>query len=121
MILVDTSVWVQHLRCGVDGLVHLLEAASVLTHPWVLGELALGHLRPGSEVLDLLPRLPQAEVASPDEVLMLIRAHQLQGSGIGYVDAQLLAAVRLAPGARLWTYDRRLAAVAARLGDAHET
>ena len=119
MILVDTSVWVQHLRSGDDRLVRLLEAGSVLVHPWVHGELALGHLRAGSEVLDLLPRLPQAEVASATEVLVLIAAHQLQGCGIGYVDTQLLAAVRLTPGARLWSHDRQLSAVAARLGDAH--
>ena len=119
MIVVDTSVWVQHLRNGDDRLVLLLETGAVLTHPWVLGELALGHLRAGSEVLDLLPRLPQAEVASAAEVLALIAAHQLQGSGIGYVNAQLLAAVRLTPGARLWSHDRSLSAVAAQLGNAH--
>ncbi len=121
MIVVDTSVWVQHLRNGDDRLVLLLETGAVLTHPWVLGELALGHLRAGSEVLDLLPRLPQAEVAPAAEVLALITAHQLQGSGIGYVEAQLLAAVRLTPGARLWSHHRQLSAVASRLGNAHVT
>lgn len=119
MILVDTSVWVQHLRTGDERLGLLLQAGAVLTHPWVIGELALGHLRAGSEVLELLQHLPQAPVASPDEVLTLIAAHELQGAGIGYVDAQLLAAVRLAPEARLWSHDRRLAATAARLGHAH--
>lgn len=115
MILVDTSVWIDHLRAGDTELVTLLHDGVVLTHPWVTGELALGHLSQRSEVLGLLHNLPQATVATDAEVLDLIETHQLSGVGIGYVDAHLLAATLLSAEARLWTRDRRLAAAAARL------
>ena len=116
MILVDTSVWVDHLRRGGPELVALLDRGSVLVHPWVVGELALGDLRDRDEVLSLLGGLPQATMATDDEVLALIEQESLHGTGIGYVDAQLLAAARLTPGAALWTRDRSLAQAATRLG-----
>ena len=116
MILVDTSVWIDHLRDGDPELARLLEDVLVLGHPWVLGELSLGHLRNRREVLGLLSRLPQAVVATDAEVLTVIEGAPLHGLGIGWVDAQLLAAVRLTPDARLWTRDKRLAAAAAELG-----
>jgi predicted nucleic acid-binding protein len=116
VILADTSVWVEHLRSGKAGLAALLENGGVLAHPWVTGELALGNLRDRDEVLRLLGRLPQATVATDDEVLRVIDGEVLHGAGIGYVDAQLLAASRLTPDARLWTGDRRLSSVAVRLG-----
>jgi predicted nucleic acid-binding protein len=84
----------------------------VLGHPFVLGEIALGRLRRRDAVLALLADLPQAVVASDAEVLALVEASGLAGSGLGYVDVHLLAAVRLTPGARLWSRDRRLAAAA---------
>lgn len=120
MILVDTSVWIDHLRAGSAPLARLLDHGDVTGHPWVIGELALGHLEQRAEVLALLADLPQATVATPPEVLTLIERHQLQGVGIGYVDAQLLAATKLTPGATLWSTDRRLAAVASRLGHAFD-
>lgn len=116
MILVDTSLWIDHLRSGNDTLVALLERGAVLAHPWVTGELALGNLGSREEVLGLLRSLPQATVAEDDEVLRLIEDEALHGAGIGYVDAQLLAASRLTPDARLWTKDKRLSTLAARLG-----
>lgn len=116
MILVDTSIWVDHLRAGDPALAQLLEHSAVLGHPWVTGEIALGHLSRRQEILQLLNSLPQAEVATAAEVATLIERHRLYGLGIGYVDAQLLAATRLTPGARLWTRDKRLATVAARQG-----
>ncbi len=116
MILVDTSIWIDHLRAGHSTLVRLLEREIVLTHPWVIGELALGHLSQRREVIGLLTSLPQATVATTDEVLTLVEGHRLYGLGIGYVDAQLLAATQLTPDAELWTSDQRLAAVASRLG-----
>ncbi len=119
MILVDTSVWIEHLRVGSVTLARLLERGAVLGHPWVVGELALGELRRRSEVLELLSRLPQATPATESEVLTLIERQNLWGSGIGYVDAQLLSATRLTT-ATLWTSDRRLAAVASRLGNAFD-
>ena len=115
MILVDTSVWVEHLRHGLPRLATLLQDGEVLIHPWVIGELACGNLRNRSQVLDLLQGLPAAMVASDTEVLLLIEREQLMGRGIGYIDAHLVAAARLSH-CRLWTQDRRLAAVAQEQG-----
>lgn len=115
MILVDTSVWVDHLRAGHPALVQLLNAGQVMAHPFVVGELALGRLRQREVVLGALQDLPQASVAGEAEVLRFIERNKLFALGIGYVDAHLLAAVRLTPGALLWTRDRRLAAAADRL------
>lgn len=116
MILVDTSVWIDHLRAGEPALVRLLDDGDVLGHPSVTGELAMGHLQPREELLVLLGQLPQATVATDREVLALVERKNLMGLGIGYVDAQLLAATLLTDGARLWTRDRRLSATAERLG-----
>ncbi len=115
MILVDTSVWIDHLRGGDAELVALLQHGRVLAHPWVTGELALGHLVRRGEVLRLLRQLPQATTATDHEVLALIDNHQLVGQGIGYVDAHLLAATMVTTGARLWTRDKRLATAAEQL------
>ncbi len=116
MILVDTSVWAEHLRSANRVLSGLLTGSSVFGHPWVTGELALGNLGDRVNVIRLLQGLPQAVVAHDGEVLRLVEQEVLSGSGIGYVDAQLLAATRLTPGAALWTRDKRLSAVASRLG-----
>ena len=115
MILVDTSIWVDHLRSGEPQLTAALLQSAVLIHPWVIGELACGNLRDRSRVLHLLQGLPAARVASPAEVLILIEQHQLMGRGIGFVDAQLLASAKLTH-CRLWTQDRRLADLAQALG-----
>lgn len=119
MILVDTLVWIDHFRGGDSELASLLQDGHVLAHPWVIGELALGHLSQRSEILGLLRNLPQAKSATDAEVLTLIDNHQLFGLGIGYVDAHLLAATMLTTDARLWTRDKRLAVLAARHGLAH--
>jgi len=116
VILVDTSIWIDHLRVGHASLVTLLESGLVMTHAWVIGELALGHLSRRRQVLGLLAGLPQATVATTDEVMTLIERHRLHGVGIGYVDAQLLAATALTPDAALWTGDKHLYAAASRLG-----
>ncbi len=115
MILVDTSVWVEHLRRGLPRLATLLQEGEVLIHPWVIGELACGNLRNRGDVLELLQGLPAAVVASDSEVLLLIEREQLMGRGIGYVDAHLLASTKLSH-AQLWTQDRRLAALAKERG-----
>jgi predicted nucleic acid-binding protein len=117
--LVDTSVWVDHLRRGDAGLVALLERAAVVMHPFVVGELACGNLQDRASILELLQDLPAAAVASSDEALMFIERHGLHGRGIGYVDVHLLASVALMPGARLWTRDARLRKTADLLGCAH--
>jgi predicted nucleic acid-binding protein len=111
VILVDTSVWVEHLRRGLPRLATLLQGGEVRIHPSVIGELACGNLRNRQQVLELLQGLPAATVASDAEVLLLIEREQLMGRGIGYIDAHLLAAARLSH-CRLWTQDRRLAVVA---------
>ena len=111
MILVDTTIWVEHLRRGLPSLATLLQEGEVLIHPWVIGELACGNLRNRQQVLELLQGLPVATVASDAEVLLLIERDRLMGRGIGYVDVHLLASARLSY-CRLWTQDRRLAAVA---------
>lgn len=119
MILVDTSVWVDHLRSGDAGLAALLNSSQVLMHPFILGELACGNLRQRVDVLTLLGDLPQATVARDEEVLFFIERHALMSRGIGYVDTLLLAAVALDGGARLWTRDQRLHALAGELGMAY--
>jgi predicted nucleic acid-binding protein len=116
VILVDTSVWIDHLKSGDAMLADLLGTERVLAHSFVIGELALGSLRQRSAVIGYLGDLPQATVANDDEVLMLIEQEQLYGSGIGYVDAHLLASTRLTPGTLIWTRDRRLRQAAAQVG-----
>jgi predicted nucleic acid-binding protein len=112
MILVDTSIWVDHFRRGDPGLGVLLQAGQVLTHPFVIGELALGHLHQRNIILGDLALLPRAVTARDVEVLGFIGTHKLIGLGIGYVDAHLLSAVRLTAGTTLWTRDKRLMAAA---------
>jgi predicted nucleic acid-binding protein len=116
MILVDTSVWVDHLRTSDEMLVGLLDTAMVLAHPLVIGELALGNLDRREIVLSALSDLPRAIVATDTEVLHFIDRHTLFGRGVGYTDVHLLAAVRLTAGAELWTRDKRLHGVAVQLG-----
>ena len=119
MILADTSVWVDHLRSGVPALAAALDACEVLMHPFVLGELACGNLKNRAEVLHLLRELPVVPIATDAEALAFIEHRALMGQGIGYIDVHLLAAAALAGTARLWTHDRRLAEIAARLKLAH--
>ena len=115
MILVDTSVWVDHFRSLDPVLVNALEGGLVLVHPFVLGELACGNLRRRGETLELLQNLPGVPTATDAEALEFIERRSLMGRGIGYIDVHLLAAVALADAGRLWTRDLRLAAVAAEL------
>ncbi len=119
MILVDTAVWIDHLRDNDPHLAGLLDAGAVLGHPWVTGELALGSLQNRVEILRLLDDLAQATIATATEVRELVEKQELFSLGIGYVDAQLLAATMLTADAALWTRDRRLHAVAQRLGVAY--
>ncbi|MEX2322738.1 MAG: PIN domain-containing protein [Acidimicrobiia bacterium] len=113
-VLVDTSMWIDHLR-GEGGLEDLLHDGAVLTHPFVVGELACGSLAERAEVLGLLSRLPAVEVVSHDEVMTTVETHRLWGGGLGWVDAHLLAAALLA-GCPLLTRDRPLRDAAGRLG-----
>jgi predicted nucleic acid-binding protein len=115
MVLVDTSVWVDHLRRGNATLARLLEDGAVATHAFVQGELSLGAQAPRAELLALFGALPAVRLAAHDEVLELIERRRLYRAGIGWVDVHLVASALL-DHARLWTLDRRLAAVAGRCG-----
>lgn len=117
MILVDTSVWVDHLRKAEEELQSLLNDGLVITHPFVIGELACGNLKNREEILALLAALPKAEVASDEEVLHLVAERKLHGKGLGWIDVHLLAAARLSQSP-LWTRDRNLRAVARELATA---
>ena len=112
MILVDTSVWIDHLNGSDPVLVSLLNEEQVLTHPYVIGEIALGSLRSRESVIGALLDLPCALVATPAETLLMIERDRLFNRGIGYVDASLLASARLHPGTTVWTRDKRLKAAA---------
>jgi len=107
MILVDTSVWVDHFRRANAHLATILDNGEVLCHPFIIGELACGRLTPRQEILSLLRAIPQSTVASHDEVLAFVDGNRLMGAGIGWIDAHLLAAVALSR-VRLWTLDRCL-------------
>lgn len=115
MILVDTVIWIDYLADRQSTLSRLLDQKVVLSHPFVIGEVALGSLRDRRAVLSGLARLPFATVALDEEVVDVIERHGLNGSGIGYVDAHLLVSTMLTPSTLLWTRDRRLASAAARL------
>jgi len=115
VILADTSVWVDHLRRKDLRLAGLLAEAQVCCHPFVIGELALGNLRRGSEILGLLANLPQMAPAAHAEVLGFVEEQALAGSGLGWVDVHLLCAAAR-DRTPLWTFDRRLAEAAMRLG-----
>lgn len=119
MILVDTSIWIDHFRHGDEHLIQLLQAERVISHTFIIGELALGCLKNRNTILDGLKDLPQAVVATDNEVMRFIEENTLFGKGIGFIDAHLLAAARLTPGSRLWTRDKRLLTVAATLNLAH--
>jgi hypothetical protein len=114
-MLVDTSVWVDHLARGNARLAVLLEQDEVQVHPFVIGELALGRLRCREEILAHLAALPSVPAAEHHEVLGLVSDHDLAGSGVGWVDAHLLASA-LIGGTTVWTLDRPLATAAERLG-----
>lgn len=120
MILVDTSVWVDHLRRGDARLVDLLERANVIMHPFVVGEIACGSLHDRVSILELLQDLPAVAVAEGDEVLGFIDRHVLHGKGVGYIDVHLLASVALTEGTKIWTRDKKLRLVAEMLGCAYQ-
>ena len=119
MILVDTSVWVDHLRSPEPDMIEQLNANNVMVHPFVIGELACGMLPDRAEVLRRLTLLPQIEQAAQDDVLSTIESMGLMGSGIGFIDAHLLCSVVGSSGVSLWTRDQRLSRIATELGLAY--
>lgn len=119
MILIDTSMWIDHLHRPEPGVVDLLGRPAVVQHPLVIGELALGTLRDRELILDLLQSLPSMPTATHSEVMYLVDREHLYGRGLSLVDAHLLASVLLDPGTAIWTRDKRLLAAAQSLGVAH--
>ncbi|MBU1564285.1 MAG: type II toxin-antitoxin system VapC family toxin [Proteobacteria bacterium] len=118
MILVDTSVWIEHLRYGTVGLETVLDEGNVACHPFIIGELACGNLKNRTEILTLFKNLPVVAVANDDEVLKFIEGRQLMGKGLGYIDIHLLMSALLA-GIPLWTFDKRLHELATSLLPPH--
>lgn len=116
MILVDTSVWIDHFHGAEPRLVEALGQSRVGTHVGVIGELALGSLKSRALVLEHLRNLPGLPQADPGEVLWMVERHALFGRGLGWVDANLLASLLITPGWALWTRDRRLRTAATQLG-----
>jgi len=115
MVLVDTSVWVAHLRDGNIGLEALLNDGHVVCHPFIVGELACGNLKNRSEILSLLHALPMALYADQEEVIQFIEKYRLMGKGLGYIDMHLLASAILT-NVPLWTLDKRLNEVSSTMG-----
>ena len=115
MVLVDTSIWVTHLRHGAIGLEALLHGSRVVCHPFIVGELACGNLQNRSEIISLLQRLPGAIRAEHEEIMKFIENYRLMGKGLGYIDIHLLASAMLT-GIPLWTLDKKLNEVAIKLG-----
>ena len=111
MILVDTSVWIDHFRSSNRVLAELLDEGQVLVHPFVLGEIACGNLRNRKEIVSLMRALPMAPKASDCEILFFVEQHNLMGCGIGLIDIHLLASCLMQP-CSLWTASQRLKAVA---------
>ena len=101
MILADTSVWVDHLRAGSGTLEAELVARNILIHPFVVGEIAMGHLSPRKQIMEAFDDLPAAIIATDREVLQFVERHRLFDTGVGYIDVHLLVAVRLTPEALL--------------------
>ena len=118
MILVDTSVWIDHLRSGDAQLSALLDHGMVQTHDSIIGEIACGNLKNRQQTLYLLSCLPRCAMTSPNETLFFIERHGLMGRGIGYVDASILASAVLVQ-TNLWSRDKRLMALATELGCAY--
>jgi predicted nucleic acid-binding protein len=116
MILVDTSVWIEHTHNRMPQLVRALDDALVLSHPFVVGELACGGIKLRRKLLDVLGELPPAPIASHAEALAMIEARALMGLGLAYTDVHLLASAAIGDDVQLWTNDKRLAAVAVKLG-----
>jgi len=118
MVLVDTSVWVVHLRYGDIGLEALLNEGDVVCHPFIVGELACGNLKNRSEILSLLQALPTAIYAEHEEVMQFIENYSLMGKGLGYIDMHLLSSAILTK-VPLWTLDKKLNQISLKLGLAY--
>jgi predicted nucleic acid-binding protein len=111
MVLVDTSIWIDHFRNSNDQLVELLNDGEVICHPLIIGELACGHIKNRKEILSDLQALPQSSVIEHDEIMLFIDKNQIMGKGLGYIDMAILAS-SLVTGIPLWTFDQKLSVIA---------
>ena len=116
MILADTNIWADHLRVRDEMLMQHLKERRIIMHPFVKGELAMGSLADRQGFLEAMDALPAAPEALDEEVIDFVGRHGLHGLGIGFIDAHLLASIRLVPNGRLWTRDKRLRKAAAKVG-----
>ena len=119
MVIVDTSIWVSHLRETHAGLVDLLNDGEVACHPFIVGELACRDLKNRTIILSLLEALPMALPVEHEEALAFIENHDLMGKGLGYIDVHLLASAVLT-GIPLWTFNRKLEKIADMLHRKHQ-
>ena len=119
MIVIDSSVWIDHLRRTNPHLTQLIVGGFALQHPAVIGELALGSVPQRARFIKSLEQMPRVDVVTESDLLGFIDQHGLHGTGIGYVDAHLIASTLATQGASLWTSDKRLAVHAERLGCAY--
>ena len=120
MVLIDTVVWIDHLQSNDEHLSMLLENEQIVMHPMVIGELAMGNLANRQRTLEDFAKLPEISVATHEEVLFFIERHRLMGTGISYVDANLLASVIAYGDTKLWSRDRRLNEAAAMFDVVHK-
>ena len=120
MVLLDSSIWIDHLRDPDALLSALLQRAEILIHPLVLGEIAMGNMKARASRMEFLSSLPLADIAENADVLELVHQQHLYGTGLGFVDAHLLASAGLTPQTLLWTRDKRLLNAARKLGVAFE-
>lgn len=114
MVLVDTSVWISHLRLGNSMLQKLLQEGRVASHPFIIGELACGNISNRTEIISLMQSLPMLDAVEHEELLLFIEYNKMMGAGLGFVDVHLMAAAMLA-GIPLWTQDKRLKQTCSRL------
>ncbi|NQT74183.1 MAG: PIN domain-containing protein [Chloroflexi bacterium] len=114
MVLVDTSIWVSHLRTGDTHLKSILQNGEVVCHPFIIGELACGNIKNRNEVIALLQALPTVKTADHEEILSFIESHHLMGTGLGLIDVHLLASALLSK-VPLWTADKHLKAASTKL------
>jgi predicted nucleic acid-binding protein len=121
MILPDTAIWTDHIHGKDKQLEFLLRGDRVLVHPFVIGEIALASMKRHDAIIEAMTILRAAPVATDEDVRFMIKQHTIMGTGLGYVDAHILASARLVPGSSIWTRDKRLKAVAQRMGVAWTT
>ena len=119
MVLVDTSVWIDHFRNKNKELIRLLNNDDVFCHPFIIGEIACGRIENRTEILTLLKSLPQSSMVDHDEILIFIENNHMMGLGMGYIDIAILASAKLS-SMSLWTLDKKLKAIATKF-DIHYT